>query len=94
MKIKNIELDDEEMPAKITVELTVKEAGLIYGLTGTIAPRVITELVGLEFGEALYEVADCLAGSFFNKFWENGAKSVIDLTTMRTVYAHNNRTED
>lgn len=86
MKIKNVSFNEDELPEKLTVEMSVDEATLIYGLTGTIAPRLITNKVGLKFGNALGEVASCLSGTFFNRFWDNGAHELIDTEKMRELY--------
>lgn len=77
MKLRQITLDDDEMPETITVELTVDEAALLYALTGHIAPKSVTEAGGdIRWGNALYDVADCLSGSFFNRYWDEGARAV------------------
>lgn len=77
MKAKNIKLDDDEMPETITVEMTVDEAAVVYALVGFIAPRTTSmALGGTRWGEAMNDVATCLSGSFFNRFWESAADVV------------------
>ena len=85
MKLRAVEMDDEEMPASLTVEMTVDEAALLYALTGKVAPKVVAEAIGLDFGNALYDVASCLSGSFFNRWWDNGARDVVNLDRLRVV---------
>lgn len=79
MKLRRVDLDDAEMPERITVEMTVDEAGLLYALTGNVAPRTVTEAMfnDTRWGNALVDVAECLSGSFFNRYWDNGADGVV-----------------
>lgn len=86
MKVKHISLNEDEIPETITVEMSVDEAALIYGLTATIAPRLVTNKVGLKFGEALSEIATCISGAFFNRFWDRGAHDLLDIAKMRELY--------
>jgi hypothetical protein len=77
MKVRAIQMGDDEMPATVTLEATVDEAAVIYAFVGSIAPAEIANAGGdIRWGNALYDVADCLSGNFFNRFWEDGAKEV------------------
>lgn len=78
MKVKSIELDEDEMPERVLVEMTLDEAAVVYRLTGGIAPRTVSRaLLGTRWGEALDGVATCLSGAFFNRFWDDGANEVV-----------------
>lgn len=77
MKLRAVQMNDEDAPASITVELTTDEAALLYAFVGRIAPKAVTDVSGdVRWGNALYDVADCLTGSFFNRFWDEGAEAV------------------
>lgn len=79
MKLKSITLNDKEMPASVTVELTIDEAALLYALTGFVAPLTITEALGdVRWGNAIYDISGCLSDALFNRFWEGGAEDVIE----------------
>lgn len=74
MKILRVDFDDEAMPKSAQFELTVTEMVLLYNLTGRVGPRFVTEASGGHqiFGEASDDIASCLSGNFFNRYWENG----------------------
>lgn len=75
MKLLRIDFDDESMPRTAQFELTVPEMVLLYNLTGRIAPLYVTQAAGGDqtYGEANDDIAGCLAGEFFNRFWDSGA---------------------
>jgi hypothetical protein len=82
MKLRAVQMDDEDVPASITVEMTTDEAAVIYAFLGSIAPKAVTDAAGdVRWGNALYDVADCLSASFFNRFWDEGAKAVAPRLT-------------
>jgi hypothetical protein len=77
MKLTNVSFDEKEEPKEVTFVMNVDEAALIYAFVGSIAPKAVTDASGdIRWGNALYDVADCLSGSFFNRFWESGAREV------------------
>lgn len=77
MKLRAVHMGDDEMPATLAVEMTVDEAALVYAFVGRIAPKAVTDAAGdVRWGNALYDVASCLTGSFFNRFWDDGANEV------------------
>lgn len=90
MKVRSIEFDDDEEPVALTVTMTVDEAALIYAYTGRTAPLWVTKATGdQKWGEANDEIAGCLSGSFFNRFWEAGAEEVLRVNIDAIVAAKN-----
>ena len=79
MRVRAITMDDEAMPATITVEMTLNEAALMARLTGALSPTAVTS--GLGDGPRWFNAADgvfdCLTGELFNRFWDNGVEDVI-----------------
>ena len=73
MKIRRIDLNDDEVPETITVELTHDEAvflALFLGKqNGTEEEAVMTG--GARLGGEIY---DGLTGGVFNRFYEDGVK--------------------
>lgn len=71
MKVRRIDLDDEEMPERALVELSHDEALYLALLIGkTNGPR--NEAVmpgGAKHGEAVY---GALTGGLFNRFYDGG----------------------
>lgn len=71
MKVKRIDLDDEEMPATVTVEMTHDEAVyvalMIDRQSGSAAEEVIRG--GNELSTSVYEG---LAFGVFNRFYQDG----------------------
>jgi hypothetical protein len=77
MKLKQVTFNEDEEPAAATFEMSVEEAAIIYAFFGGVAPKAVSDASGhVEWGNALYDVADCLSGAFFNRFWDNGAAEV------------------
>ena len=77
MKVRAIQMDDNEMPMTVTLEATVDEAALLYAFVGHVSPKAVADAGGdVRWGYALDDVAECLTGSFFNRFWNDGAKEV------------------
>lgn len=70
MRIKRIDLDATEMPAVITVEMTVGEAIALARLTGKLSPDTARER-GLVWDDTV-ATYDALIGSVFNRYWEDG----------------------
>ena len=82
MRLVNVAFNKDEEPAEATFVMNVDEAALLYALTGHISPKAVTDASGdVRWGNALYDVADCLSGSFFNRFWESGAVEVAPKIT-------------
>ena len=71
MKVKRIDLDDDEVPASVTVELTHDEAVYLAVLTGKQNAVSAEEVLrgGAVHNGAVYE---CLSGGLFNRFYEDG----------------------
>lgn len=78
MKIVRVDFDDEDMPAAVTVTMSVDEAALVYAHCGGVAPLFVSQVAGDEkWGTANDEVAQCLSGAFFNRFYDNGVHEVL-----------------
>lgn len=76
MKVKRIDLDDEEMPETVLVELTHDEAVFLAVLLGRL--RGNQEEAILKGGSALGGgVYDGLAGGVFNRFYEDGVDGAV-----------------
>lgn len=71
MKIKRIDLDDNEMPEKVVVELTRDEAVYIALLLGKQDGEQSERVMpgGSDLGTAVY---NGLAGGVFDRFYEDG----------------------
>ena len=76
MKVKAIELDGEELPSAVTVVMTRDEALYLTLLVGKMS-GVQAEEVMDGGGEASAEVYECLTGSLFNRFYEDGAADAL-----------------
>ena len=62
MRIKAIEMDTEELPELITVEMTLAEAVLIGKHVGSVTPSTVVST----------NIWDSLTGGVFNRFWDDG----------------------
>ena len=61
MKLNNIKFSKGEEPEEITFTVNIEEA------------LWIAKIAGKQRGSSPHnEIYDCLAGSFFNKFWDSG----------------------
>lgn len=71
MKVKRIDLNDDEMPELVVVELTHDEAAYLALLIGKQNSNDMNEVMpgGAVHGGAVY---DGLTGSLFNRFYEDG----------------------
>ncbi|GGW76786.1 hypothetical protein [Streptomyces griseoloalbus] len=71
MKVKRIDLDEEEMPERVLVELSHDEAAYLALLIGKQNSTDMNEVMpgGTSQGGAIY---DGLTGSLFNRFYEDG----------------------
>ncbi|WP_454328115.1 hypothetical protein [Streptomyces glaucescens] len=69
--MKRIDLDDEEMPESVTVELTHDEAVYLAVMLGKQNGAEAEQVMrgGGKLGGAIY---DGLTGSLFNRFYEDG----------------------
>lgn len=81
MKVKRIDLDDEEMPERVLLELTHDEAAYLTVLIGRQSSNDMNAVTlgGADLGGAIY---DGLTGSLFNRFYEDGVEGAV--TVMRT----------
>lgn len=84
MKVKRIDLDDEEMPERVLVELSHDEAvylALVLGRqNGTQAEEVMPG--GSALGSGVYEG---LAGGLFNRFYDDGVSGAAEAVRRRTA---------
>lgn len=78
MKVKRIDLDDEEMPERITVELTHDEAAYIAALTGKQSFSS-AEAIAPGGGHLNSAVHSALNGVVFNRFYEDGVAEAISV---------------
>ncbi|CAH9419462.1 hypothetical protein SGL43_06517 [Streptomyces globisporus] len=71
MKVKRIDLDDEEMPQRVLVELSHDEAAYLALLLGRQTGNDGNAIAagGAVLGGAIY---DGLTESLFNRFYEDG----------------------
>lgn len=77
MRVKQVTFDDDAMPESLVVEMSTDEAALIYAFVGYVSPKAVSAAAGGgAWGLTLDEVASCLSGSFFNVFWDDGAREV------------------
>jgi hypothetical protein len=69
--MKRIDLDDEEMPERILVELTHDEALYLAFLASEQSDNCMNAVMpgGGRFAEGIYEA---LTGSLFNRYYEDG----------------------
>lgn len=71
MKVKSIQMNDDEMPQSVTVELSLREAlfiGLAIGVNNDASAENILG-GGTEECSSIYLG---LTGGLFNRFWDSG----------------------
>jgi hypothetical protein len=89
MKVKSIDLGEDEMPTGATVHLTLEELTLICSLMGKISPKTMRDSYGDEYIPAQSELYEGTT-NIFNRFYEDGVNDVVPwgkrvlLTLMRT----------
>lgn len=73
MKVKRIDLDDNEMPDQVLVELTHDEAVFVALLVGKLNGTTAEETLpgGATLVSSLY---DGFTGGLFNRFYEDGVR--------------------
>lgn len=83
MKVKRIDLDDEEMPETVLVELTHDEAAYVALLLGKQNGNTAAEILlgGAALNDAVYEG---LTGGVFNRFYEDGVHGAAGVIYSRT----------
>lgn len=76
MKVKRIDLDDEEMPETALVELSHDEAAYLALLLGQQNGASAEQVApgGSRLGSAVYEG---LTGGLFNRFYEDGVDGAL-----------------
>lgn len=76
MKVKRIDLDDEEMPERVTVELSHDEATFLAVFLGKLNGAQEEEAMkgGSALGSGIYWG---LAGGVFNRFYEDGVDGAV-----------------
>lgn len=77
MRVRSIELGDDEMPVSVTVDLTIEEAEVIAALAGAVIPSSLAVAAGPVYERVPERIYDSLVGSVFNRFWENGLAEVM-----------------
>lgn len=78
MRIRSIELGEDEQPVSLTAELSVDEAALLYAYAGRTTDLHVEEATGdAKWVEVNTEIAGCVF-SFFNRFFANGPSDVLD----------------
>lgn len=84
MKVKRIDLDDEEMPERVLVELSHDEAAYLALLIGRQNSNAMNEVMpgGAVHGEAVYEG---LAGGLFNRFYDDGVQDAAQAIRSRPL---------
>lgn len=70
MKVKKIKLDGNELPERITVELTLSEAVLLSDVLGKISTQTYWDKG--QNAEAASKIYDGLEGAVFNRHWGYG----------------------
>ena len=76
MRIRQINLDDDGLPDKVTAELTRDEALYIATLLGKQNGITANEVMG--GGDAInHEVYDALVGDLFNRYWDDGTADAL-----------------
>lgn len=76
MKLKVIQLDDDEQPEKITVEMSLAEAQWIATAAGVGSFNDAKEAYGEELARVAAGMYADLTGGLFNLFWEDGLHGV------------------
>lgn len=75
MKIRQINLGDDELPETIVVEMSLSEAIFVGKLVGnTNDPEAETVKPGGK--DDAYEVYSALTGGVFNRFWDGGVEDL------------------
>jgi hypothetical protein len=82
VKVKRIDLDDEEMPERVLVELSHDEAAYLALLLGRQNANDMNAVMpgGASEGGAIY---DGLTGSLFNRFYEDGVDGAAEAIRAR-----------
>lgn len=69
---------DDPYPERITVEMSKDEALLIAVMVGKLNGAKVDELIpGMSATETHSDIYDCLTGSVFNRYWEDGVKDAL-----------------
>lgn len=82
MKVKQIDLDGEEMPERVLVELSHDEAAYLAVLLGRQNGNDMSEVTpgGVLLGSAIY---NGLTGGLFNRFYEDGVDGAVEAIRVR-----------
>lgn len=76
MKLRNATFNDTDELATLTVEITAREAALLYAFVGHTSPASVTAATDLEWGNTIYDVAEDLS-SIGNRFFDGGWADVL-----------------
>ena len=68
MKLRTINLDENEDLTTISVDMTIEEACWMAKVSGAIAN---------DHSKLHHEIYSCLVGGFFNKFYEDGVNEAL-----------------
>jgi hypothetical protein len=85
MKVQTIRLDEDENPDMVVVEMSSDEAAFIARLCGSLSPRDITTFLAEDprWFRANEDIYESLAGSVFNRFYDDGLDAVVPKWTGR-----------
>lgn len=77
MKVRRIDLDDDEMPERVLAELSHDEATLVATILGKYDYAALEALLpgGGALGGSVY---DGLSGGLFNRFYDDGVVGAAD----------------
>lgn len=83
MKVKRIDLDDEEVPERVLVELSHDEAAYLALLLGKQNGNAANEITpgGAALGGAVH---NGLTGGLFNRFYEDGVDGAVQAMRVRS----------
>lgn len=71
MKIRQITLNQDEIPAKVTVTMTLAEAVFINKVLGKMTGHDASAV--MPNGDVIeHEIYTCLASGLFDRYWEDG----------------------
>lgn len=76
MKLRSIDIGDDENPQSVTVTMTTREAAFIAKAFGKYSPKTAGEFLP-GFDQVPGAVYACLVGDLFNRFWDNGVDDAI-----------------
>lgn len=76
MRLKSIWFDDNQRPATVTVEMTVREAAWLARFNGRLSAAAVDEILP-GFREESSAIYSALVGGLFNRFWDDGVNEAL-----------------